>query len=76
MRSLLAQRFPVPSAPQDNAREVFEAGTIAAQAGGGEELLAAGVERVETGNERIDYLAQLREGIGVKAATTVTGGST
>ena len=28
------------------------------------------------GDDRIDYLAQLREGIGVKAATTVTGGST
>jgi predicted amidohydrolase len=58
------------------SRAVRPDGTIAAQAGGGEELLAADVERVETGDERIDYLAQLREGIGVKAATTVTGGST
>ncbi|HEY1515233.1 MAG TPA: nitrilase-related carbon-nitrogen hydrolase [Solirubrobacteraceae bacterium] len=58
------------------SRAVRPDGTIAAQAGGGEELLAADVERVETGDDRIDYLAQLREGIGVKAATTVTGGST
>jgi predicted amidohydrolase len=58
------------------SRAVRSDGTIAAQAGGGEELLAADVERVETGDERIDYLAQVREGIGVKAATTVTGGST
>jgi predicted amidohydrolase len=58
------------------SRAVRPDGTIKVQAGGGEQLLAADVGPVETGDDRIDYLAQLREGIGVKAATTVTGGST
>lgn len=58
------------------SRAVRSDGTIAAQASGEEELLEAEVGRDETGDERIDYLAQLREGIGVKAATTGTGGST
>jgi predicted amidohydrolase len=58
------------------SRAIRPDGTIAAQAGGGEQLLSAEVGRVETADDRIDYLAQLREGIGVKAATTVTGGST
>src|SRR5207248_9720563 len=58
------------------SRAVRPDGTVAAQAGGGEELLSAEVGREENGDDRIDYLAQLREGIGVKAARTVTGGST
>lgn len=58
------------------SRAVRRDGTIAAQAGGGEELLSAEIGREQNGDDRIDYLAQLREGIGVKAATTVTGGST
>jgi predicted amidohydrolase len=58
------------------SRAIRSDGTIAAQADVGEELLAADLERVETGDERIDYLAHVREGIGVKAAPTVTGGST
>lgn len=58
------------------SRAVRSDGTIAAQAGGGEQLLEAEVTREETGDDRIDYLAHLREGIGVNAVTTVTGGST
>ena len=58
------------------SRAVRPDGTIAAQAGGGEELLSAEIGREQNGDDRIDYLAQLREEIGVKAATTVTGGST
>jgi predicted amidohydrolase len=57
------------------SRAVRSDGTIAAQAAGGEELLAAEVTREEIGDDRIDYLPQLREGIGVNAVTTVTGGS-
>jgi predicted amidohydrolase len=54
----------------------FDMEFLAAQAGADEHLLAAEVSPEETGDDRIDYLAQLREGIRVKAATTVTGGST
>lgn len=57
-------------------RTVRSDGTIAAQAEGGEQLLAAEVGPEQTADDRIDYLAQLREGIGVNPATTVTGGST
>lgn len=58
------------------SRAVRPDGTIAVEAGGSEQLLAVDVGREEIGDDRIDYLAQLREGIGVKAQTTVTGGST
>ncbi len=58
------------------SRAIRPDGTIAAQAGGREKLLSAEIGREQNGDDRIDYLAQLREGIGVKAATTVTGGTT
>ena len=44
------------------SRAIGSDGTIAAEAGGGEELLRAEVGRAGTGDDRIDYLAQLREG--------------
>ena len=44
------------------SRAIRPDGTIAAQAGGGEELLSAEIGREEAGDDRIDYLAQLREG--------------
>lgn len=58
------------------SRTVCSDGTIATQAGDGEQLLSAEVIPEESGDDHVDYLALLREGIGVNAATTLTGGST
>jgi predicted amidohydrolase len=51
-------------------------GTIAAQAGDDtEELLAVDLPEREGTDDRVDYLRQLRDDMGVRAPTTVTGGS-
>jgi predicted amidohydrolase len=55
------------------SRTVRPDGTIAVQAGSGEQLLAAELDHEQLGDDRVDYLAQLRERICVKAATQSRG---
>ena len=57
------------------SRAVRADGTVGAEAGDGEELLAVEVGPRGADDDRVDYLAHLREVAVASAATTATGGS-
>jgi predicted amidohydrolase len=58
------------------SRAIGADGAIHAEAGGAaEELLAVASLPRGLSDQRVDYLAHLREGIGVKSTSTATGGS-
>jgi predicted amidohydrolase len=57
------------------SRALHADGTIGAEAGDGEQLLAVDAGPRGAGDDRVDYLAHRREAVVVTASTTATGGS-